>query len=107
MTTKRFKSAKEKREWEEYQQWLCARKPSSVKAKREPLKLNLGSTTRDVSAISSAKSVVTPPSGNATALRASPKYSGNLLIGIATTHKSNAVPILNKDHAIEISSMRR
>lgn len=107
MTTKRFKSAKEKREWEEYQQWLTVRKPPKVKPKREPLRLNLGESPRDVSAVQSAKSLSTVHTTDATALRTSPKYSGTLIIGIATTHKSNAVPVLNKDHAVEISSMRR
>lgn len=35
------------------------------------------------------------------------RYTGTLIKGIATMHKSNAVPILNKEQAIEVSSMRR
>ena len=35
------------------------------------------------------------------------KYTGTLIKGIATMHKSNAVPILNKEQAIEVSNMRR
>jgi hypothetical protein len=34
-------------------------------------------------------------------------YTGTLIKGIATMHKSNAVPILNEEQAIEISKMRR
>jgi hypothetical protein len=34
-------------------------------------------------------------------------YTGTLIKGIATMHKSNAVPILNKQDAIDISNMRR
>jgi hypothetical protein len=34
-------------------------------------------------------------------------YTGTLIKGIATMHKSNAVPIINKEQAEEISSMRR
>jgi hypothetical protein len=37
----------------------------------------------------------------------SQKYTGTLIKGIATMHKSNAVPILNKEQAIEVSNMRR
>jgi hypothetical protein len=37
----------------------------------------------------------------------SPKYTGTLIKGIATMHKSNAVPIVNKQEAIDISNMRR
>ena len=39
--------------------------------------------------------------------RESPKYTGTLIKGIATMHKSNAVPIINDEQAIEISKMRR
>ena len=35
------------------------------------------------------------------------KYTGTLIKGIATMHKSNAVPILNQEQATEISNMRR
>ena len=34
-------------------------------------------------------------------------YTGTLIKGIATMHKSNAVPIINDEQAIEISKMRR
>ena len=37
----------------------------------------------------------------------SPKYTGTLIKGIATMHKSNAVPVLNEEQAVEISHMRR
>ena len=37
----------------------------------------------------------------------SPKYTGTLIKGIATMHKSNAVPIINEEQAVEISKMRR
>lgn len=39
--------------------------------------------------------------------RESVKYTGTLVKGIATMHKSNAVPITSGEQAIEISSMRR
>lgn len=35
------------------------------------------------------------------------KYTGTLIKGVATMHKSNAVPIINKEQAIEVSTMRR
>lgn len=37
----------------------------------------------------------------------SPTYTGTKVIGIATMHKSNAVPIFSNDEAKEVSSMRR
>lgn len=35
------------------------------------------------------------------------RYTGTLIKGIATMHKSNAVPIMNQSQAIEVSTMRR
>ena len=35
------------------------------------------------------------------------KYTGTLIKGIATMHKSNAVPIINKQQAKDIANMRR
>ena len=36
-----------------------------------------------------------------------PKYTGTLIKGIATMHKSNAIPILDEKQAREVSRMRR
>ena len=36
-----------------------------------------------------------------------PKYSGTKIIGVATLHKSNAVPVFSNEEAVEISRMRR
>lgn len=35
------------------------------------------------------------------------KYTGTLIKGIATMHKSNAVPVINQEEMISISKMRR
>jgi len=40
--------------------------------------------------------------------KAAPKvYTGTNMLGIATMHKSNAVPVFNSESAVEISNMRR
>ena len=44
--------------------------------------------------------------GNAT-LAAPKVYSGTKVKGIATMHKSNAVPVFSDEQAVEISRMRR
>jgi hypothetical protein len=44
--------------------------------------------------------------GNAT-LRPSPIYTGTKVKGIATMHKSNAVPVFSDEEAQDISKMRR
>ena len=41
------------------------------------------------------------------AKRKANEYTGDVIIGIATMHKSNAVPVTNKKNAEEISKMRR
>jgi hypothetical protein len=43
-----------------------------------------------------------------TATKAEPKvYTGTKVMGIATLHKSNAVPVFNSEEAVDISRMRR
>jgi hypothetical protein len=37
----------------------------------------------------------------------SKKYSGDVVIGIATMHKSNGIPIISKEQAIDCATMRR
>lgn len=44
--------------------------------------------------------------GNAT-LKPSKVYTGTMVRGIATMHKSNAVPVFSNEEAVEISKMRR
>ena len=46
--------------------------------------------------------------GNIPATKAAPKvYTGDKVLGIATLHKSNAVPVFNSEAAVDISKMRR
>jgi hypothetical protein len=44
--------------------------------------------------------------GNAT-LKPANQYTGTKVNGIATMHKSNAVPVFSDEEAVEISKMRR
>lgn len=44
--------------------------------------------------------------GNAT-LKPSKQYTGTKVKGIATMHKSNAVPVFSDEEAVDISRMRR
>ena len=46
--------------------------------------------------------------GSVPALKADAKvYTGTKVLGIATMHKSNAVPVFNSEEAVQISNMRR
>ena len=42
-----------------------------------------------------------------TAKKENMKYTGTLVKGIATMHKSNAVPVINQQEAEDIAKMRR
>lgn len=41
------------------------------------------------------------------ARKESPKYTGTYVKGVATMHKSNAVPVVDDQHAKDLASMRR
>ena len=45
--------------------------------------------------------------GNTTGKKEPMKYTGTLVKGIATMHKSNAVPIISQEEATDIARMRR
>lgn len=46
-------------------------------------------------------------SANPTPRRDPQKYTGTYITGIATMHKSNAVPVTSKEYAIDLATMRR
>jgi hypothetical protein len=75
------------------------------KPKFQPLQSSSGPVRRDEGVV--YKSNQTVGQANSTALRESQKYTGTLIKGIATMHKSNAVPILNEQEATDIANMRR
>ncbi len=83
-----------------------------LKKKYEP-KVNLSSTYGKLPSEQKPFRRETPNipslnSGAGVATKAAPKiYTGTLIKGIATMHKSNAVPILNDQDAIDIAKMRR
>ncbi len=45
--------------------------------------------------------------GGDTAKKEPMKYTGTLVKGIATMHKSNAVPVISQEEATDIANMRR
>ena len=52
-------------------------------------------------------SVSVAPSADSCSKPTRTEYTGTLVKGIATMHKSNAVPIINDQEAKDISNMRR
>ena len=110
----KFKSAEAKREHDRLEQeWqdLLKRQGAEQEAKRqrramsaEPLTYRLSvpagrSNTNHIPSLNSGAGVAT--------LAPAKVYSGNKILGIATMHKSNAVPVFSNEEAVEISKMRR
>jgi hypothetical protein len=95
---------------EEYQQWL------DKVNKPVPRFSHYSFSSKSVKTFNTPKAFVreTPyyPSLNSADTGSAPKalpkvYTGDKVVGIATLHKSNAVPVFNSTEAVEISSMRR
>jgi len=92
---------------EQHDEWLngiMSMKTNFSQGKRHITKLDTQKTTyqRQTPYIPSKNTT------GGTATKAEPKvYTGDKMLGIATLHKSNAVPVFNNAEAVEISSMRR
>lgn len=93
-----------KAEREQYQKWLDSHKPTKT------IKTVTQKFTYSLSAPAGRETKFIPSlnTGNVAATKAAPKmYTGDKVLGIATLHKSNAVPVFNSQEAVDISSMRR
>jgi len=92
---------------EQYEAWLKSHQPT------KPIKVPQKTTNQLVYKLSvpAGRETVRYPSldtGIGQATKAAPKvYTGDKMMGIATMHKSNAVPVFNSEEAVEISKMRR
>ena len=103
----KFKSAEEKRRYEENQRsWDLLQKkyaPKAVKPASDKLVYNLsnppGRERQEIRSISTT--------GGSTAKKDTMQYSGDKMKGIGMMHKSNLVPIFHDHEAKEIASMRR
>ena len=89
---------------EQYEQWLESHAPKkAVVTKSTTFTYSLSTPP--------GRETVRYPSLNTvggTATKAAPKvYTGDKMLGIATLHKSNSVPVFRKEDAVDISKMRR
>lgn len=92
-------------DWEQLKTRWAVPAPTRSRKKFEPL---AGSYALTVPEGRASTRVIPsmPMTGNAT--KAAPKvYTGTKVKGIATMHKSNAVPVFSDEEAVEISRMRR
>lgn len=92
---------------EQYEKWLKSHQPT------KPLKIQktnnvLSDYKLSVPAGRETKQYKSLNTTGGTATKSTPKvYTGTKVMGIATMHKSNAVPVFNSEEAVEISKMRR
>jgi hypothetical protein len=112
----KYKSAEDKRraleaekQWKEMTKtYGLSDKPANTKSLRtisqKKTLSNVAPTYRGSD--SKPPSLVTTTKGGGSKVTA-PRYTGTLIKGIATMHKSNAVPIIDQEQATEISRMRR
>ena len=87
---------------EEYEQYLLGNYKSKPKKKFESYVAPKNPYYRETPSI--------PSNGNGIGncyKKENNTYTGTLITGIATMHKSNAVPITNKKQAIDVANMRR
>jgi hypothetical protein len=91
---------------EEYKEWLRSHgvNPEAPKKKLTGVDVSLQPKpyVRETPNYPSLNSV-----GGSTAKSAPKVYTGTLIKGIATMHKSNAIPIISDEQAVEVASMRR
>jgi hypothetical protein len=71
-------------------------------AKKQKLEYNL-----NVPAERSTRHIPSRDTGGNAVLAPAKVYTGTKVMGIATMHKSNAVPVFSDQEAIDISNMRR
>lgn len=110
----KFKSAEQKRDYERLQQeWkdLLKRQGADIENRKRKRAMAAEPLTYKLSAPAGRETGPAIPSlnsGLAVATMAQPKvYTGTKVKGIATMHKSNAVPVFSDEEAVEISRMRR
>lgn len=109
----KFKSAEAKREYERLnQEWLELKKRHGAEQEERARRRAMSAAPLDYKLSAPAgrttttnlPSRVTPGGSTAPVHKV---YTGTKVLGIATMHKSNAVPVFAEEEAIEISRMRR
>lgn len=83
-------------------------RPKTARKKREETIYTQSIHPYHKERIAALKAIPSVDTGNGnTEKKESQQYTGDLVKGIATMHKSNAVPVLGEEDATEISRMRR
>ena len=90
---------------DEYIDYVHGKGLPKKRAEFKELKATTPPTYRSTAAIPSLDPVQSKPEN--TALPTRKEYTGTLVKGIATMHKSNAVPVIDQEQMKDISRMRR
>lgn len=93
--------------FEEFQDYVCGKSPKSEPDRTRQLRPSESPHLDRIEAYKNIPSRGIQKSGGDCARRESPKYTGTLVRGIATMHKSNAVPVIDEEHIRDIAHMRR
>ena len=104
----KFKSSQHKQEYLEYlkkqQEWeqltVVTKRGIHKRKSLSPSIPSHRATTKDIPSLN-----LNIP--GAVSSKPSLQYTGTNMIGIATMHKSNAVPVFSNQQALELSNMRR
>jgi hypothetical protein len=110
---KKWASAEQKRQHEQLQsEWtdLLKRQGAESDEKRKIRALKAKPYVATVNPrISEIRKIASKDSGHvgAVTIKQTPQYTGTAIIGVATMHKSNAVPVFSSEQAHDISKMRR
>jgi hypothetical protein len=109
----KFRNAEEARKARELDEsWKALQKKWEVEADDKKRKRALSAETLsyklEIPAGRSTNHIPSRGDGTGNATLSAPKvYTGTKVKGIATMHKSNAVPVFSDEEAVAISSMRR
>ena len=98
----RKQTAKQRELQAEWDRMIDKYKPKKIVAPATVTYNQVKPYIRETAKIPSLNSV-----GGNTALKPSPVYTGDKIMGIGTMHKSNSVPIFSNQEAKEIATMRR
>jgi hypothetical protein len=90
---------------EEYIDYCHGKLPAKKKTTKKPTSWKPAPSYRRETAADSAPSARLLP--DSPSERTAQQYTGTLLTGLAVMHKSNIVPVFDKNQAIEIATMRR
>ena len=100
-------SKKELREYEEWVEKNRVRKPTQAQLDSDSRKFFSSQASFRISRDRTSHILSKDTPGGGTPLSQAPQYTGVAVIGVATMHKSNAVPVFSEKEAKELSSMRR